>query len=83
MKLLISTETDGYGFRKEKIMSTVRARKDDINDEIVYYIDLVKVVNGVENIFHIGRKTEMEYYNLFLMLDFLDLEYEVDEDWMD
>lgn len=64
-------------------MSTVRARKDDINDEIVYYIDLVKVVNGVENIFHIGRKTEMEYYNLFLMLDFLDLEYEVDEDWMD
>ena len=64
-------------------MSTVRARKDDINDEIVYYIDLVKVVNGVENIFHIGRKTEIEYYDLIMMLDFLNVEYEVDEDWMD
>ena len=64
-------------------MFTVRARKDDINDEIVYYIDLIKVVNGVENIFHIGRKTEMGYYELLSMLDFLNVEYEIDEDWMD
>ena len=64
-------------------MITVRARKDDINNEIVYYIDLVKVVNGVENIFHIGRKTEIEYYDFLIMLDFLILEYELDEDWMD
>ena len=64
-------------------MITVRARKDDINNEIVYYIDLVKVVNGVENIFHIGRKTEMGYYELLSMLDFLNVEYEIDEDWMD
>ena len=83
MGLLISIETDGYGFRKEKAMITVRARKDDINNEIVYYIDLVKVVNGVENIFHIGRKTEIEYYDFLIMLDFLILEYELDEDWMD
>ena len=64
-------------------MITVRARKDDINNEIVYYIDLVKVVNGVENIFHIGRKTEIGYYELLSMLDFLNVEYEIDEDWMD
>ena len=64
-------------------MITVRVRKDDINNTIVYYINLIKEINGVENIFHIGRKTEMEYYNLFLMLDFLNVEYEVDEDWMD
>lgn len=64
-------------------MITVKARKNDVNDEIVYYIDLVKVVNGVKNIFHIGRKTEMEYYDLLIMLNFLILEYEVDEDWMD
>ena len=63
-------------------MITVKARKDDINDEIVYYIDLVKVVNGVEDIFHIGRKTEMGYYELLSMLDFLNVEYEVDEGWM-
>lgn len=64
-------------------MITVKARKDDVNDEIVYYIDLVKKVNGVDDIFHIGRKTEMGYYELLSMLDFLILEYEVDEDWMD
>lgn len=64
-------------------MITVRVRKNDINYEIVYYIDLVKVVNGVKNIFHIGRKTEMGYYELLSILDFLNVEYEVDEDWMD
>ena len=64
-------------------MITVKARKDDVNDEIVYYIDLVKKVNGVDDIFHIGRKTEMGYYELLSMLDFLNVEYEIDEDWMD
>ena len=64
-------------------MITVRVRKDDINNTIVYYINLIKEINGVENIFHVGKKTEMEYYNLFLMLVFLNVEYEVDEDWMD
>ena len=64
-------------------MITVRARKDDINNEIVYYINLVKKVNGVDYILHIGRKTEMVYYELLSMLDFLNVEYEVDEDWMD
>ena len=83
MELLISTETDGYGFRKEKAMITVKARKDDVNYEIVYYINLVKVVNGVDYILHIGRKTEMGYYELLSMLDFLNVEYEVDEGWME
>lgn len=64
-------------------MIIVKARKDDINDEIVYYINLVKKVNVVDNIFHIGRKTEMEYYDLLSMLDFLNVEYEVDENWME
>ena len=64
-------------------MITVKARKDDVNDEIVYYINLVKVVNGVKNIFHIGRKTEMGYYELLSMLDFLNVEYEIDEGWME
>ena len=63
-------------------MITVKARKDDVNDEIVYYINLVKVVNGEKNIFHIGRKTEMGYYELLSMLDFLNVEYEIDEGWM-
>lgn len=63
-------------------MITVKARKDDVNDEIVYYIDLVKVVNGVKNIFHIGRKTEMGYYELLSILNFLNVEYEIDEGWM-
>ena len=64
-------------------MITVRVRKNDINYEIVYYIDLVKVVNGVKNIFHIGRKTEMGYYDFISMLYFLNVEYEVDEGWME
>ena len=64
-------------------MITVKARKDDVNYEIVYYINLVKVVNGVDYILHIGRKTEMGYYELLSMLDFLNVEYEVDEYWME
>lgn len=64
-------------------MITVRVRKDDINNTIVYYINLIKEINGVENIFHVGKKTEIEYYDLIMMLDFLNVEYEVDEDWMD
>lgn len=64
-------------------MITVKARKDDVNYEIVYYINLVKVVNGVDYILHIGRKTEMGYYELLSMLDFLNVEYEVDEGWME
>ena len=63
-------------------MITVRVRKDDINNTIVYYINLIKEINGVENIFHVGKKTEIEYYDLIMMLDFLNVEYEVDEDWM-
>ena len=64
-------------------MITVRVRKDDINNTIVYYINLIKEINGVENSFHVGKKTEIEYYDLIMMLDFLNVEYEVDEDWMD
>ena len=67
-------------------MITVRVRKDRLTYGTGYYINLVKEVNGVKgvkDIFHIGRKTQMEYCNLFLMLDFLNVEYEVDEDWMD
>ena len=64
-------------------MITVRVRKDNINNTIVYYINIIKEINGVENIFHVGKKTEMGYYELIMMLDFLNVEYEVDEDWMD
>lgn len=75
-------------------MITIKIRKDYIHDDkkdiIVYFIDLIKKVNGVENIFHIGMKTEMEYYNFISMLDFLNVkycflnvEYKIDEDWLE
>lgn len=64
-------------------MIKVIARKDDVNDKIVYFINIIKEDNGVKNIFHIGKKTEMGYYEFLSMLDFLNVEYEVDEDWMD
>lgn len=64
-------------------MITVRARKDDVNDGIVYYIDLIKKVNGVKNIFHIGRKTEMEFYHFIDMLNFLNVEYEIYEGYFE
>lgn len=60
-------------------MIKVIARKDDVNDEIVYYINLIKEVNGVENIFHIGEKTEMEFYYFLDMLNFLNVEREIYE----
>ena len=44
---------------------------------------LLKKDNVATKIFHIGKKTEMEYYYLLLMLDFLNVEYEVDEYWME
>lgn len=64
-------------------MITVRVRKNRLTYGTAYYIDLVKKVNGVYNIFHIGRKTEMGYYELLSMLDFLNVEYEIDEGWME
>ena len=64
-------------------MITVRVRKNRLTYGTAYYIELVKEVSGVEYIFHVGRKEEIEYYDLFRMLDFLNVEYEVDEDWMD
>lgn len=64
-------------------MIKVIARKDDVNDKIVYYINLVKKVNGVENIFHIGRKTEMEFYYFLDMLNFLNVECEIYEGYFE
>lgn len=64
-------------------MIKVIARKDDINDRIVYYINLVKEVNGVKNIFHIGEKTEMEFYYFLDMLNFLNVKYEIYEGYFE
>ena len=60
-------------------MIKVIARKDDVNNGIVYFINLVKEVNRVKNIFHIGEKTEMEFYYFLDMLNFLNVKYEIYE----
>ena len=64
-------------------MITLKVRKDDVNNRIVYYINIIKEYNGVKNIFNIGKKTEMGYYDLLSMLNFLNIEYKIDEGWME
>lgn len=64
-------------------MIKVIARKDDVNDGIVYFFNLVKEVNGVKNIFHIGEKTEMEFYYFLDMLNFLNVKYEIYEGYFE
>lgn len=69
---------------KKEPMVKVVAKKDDINDKIVYYINIIKQEsNGNTSVFHLGRKTELEYYDFLNMLDFLNVRYEVHECWIE
>lgn len=69
--------------KKEPPIKVV-AKKDDVNDEIVYYINILKKENnGNTSVFYVGRKTELEYYHLLNLLDFLNVRYEVHECWIE
>lgn len=69
--------------KKEPPIKVV-AKKDDINDSIIYYINILKQEsNGNTSVFHLGRKTELEYYDFLNMLDFLNVRYKVHEQWIE